>query len=192
MITNGGIHMKSIEEKILYKGKWIALKETTYTAKNGEEIRWESIERTNTNKTAIIIAKLVPSNRYVFIKQYRPAINNYILGFPAGLIEGESLEEEALRELKEETGYFGTVKSISPILYSNAALLADTVRLVTIEVDENLKENKNPVQHLEAEEEIEVILVSKSNVKEFLIEEQKNGTAVGVGPWYVFCGIDCF
>ncbi len=184
--------MKSIEEKILYKGKWIALKETAYTAKNGEEIRWESIERTNTNKTAIIIAKLVPSNRYVFIKQYRPAINNYILGFPAGLIEGESLEEEALRELKEETGYFGAVRSISPILYSNAALLADTVRLVTIEVDENLKENKNPVQHLEAEEEIEVILVSKSNVKEFLIEEQKNGTAVGVGPWYVFCGIDCF
>ena len=192
MITNGGMRMKSIEEKILYKGKWIALKETAYTAKNGEEIRWESIERTNTNKTAIIIAKLVPSNRYVFIKQYRPAINNYILGFPAGLIEGESLEEEALRELKEETGYFGTVKSISPILYSNAALLADTVRLVTIEVDENLKENKNPVQHLEAEEEIEVILVSKSNVKDFLIEEQKNGTAVGVGPWYVFCGIDCF
>lgn len=192
MITNGGMHMKNIEEKILYKGKWIALKETAYTAKNGEEIRWESIERTNTNKTAIIIAKLVPSNRYIFIKQYRPAINNYILGFPAGLIEGESLEGEALRELKEETGYLGTVKSISPILYSNAALLADTVRLVTIEVDENLKENKNPVQHLEAEEEIEVILVSKSNVKDLLIEEQKNGTAVGVGPWYVFCGIDCF
>ena len=184
--------MKNIEEKMLYKGKWIALKETSYTAKNGEKIRWESIERTNTNRTAIIIAKLVPSNRYVFIKQYRPAINNYILGFPAGLIEGESLEEEALRELKEETGYFGTVKSISPTLYSNAALLADTVRLVNIEVDENLKENKHPVQHLEAEEEIEVILVSKSNVKDFLIEEQKNGTAVGVGPWYVFCGINCF
>lgn len=192
MEVNGGIHMKNTEEKILYKGKWIALKETVYTAKNGEEVRWESIERTNTNKTAIIIAKLIPSNRYIFIKQYRPAINNYILGFPAGLIEGESLEEEALRELKEETGYFGTVKSISPILYSNAALLTDTVRVVTIEVDENLKENKYPVQHLEAEEEIEVILVSQNNVKDFLIEEQKSGTAVGIGPWYVFCGIDRF
>lgn len=183
--------MKNTEERILYKGKWISLKETIYTAKNGEEVRWESIERTNTSKTVVIIAKLVPSLQYVFIKQYRPAINNYILGFPAGLIEDENLEEEALRELKEETGYIGKIKSISPALYSNAALVSDTVRLVNIEIDENLEENKNPVQHLESEEEIEVLLIPKNNVKNFLIEEQKNGTAVGIGPWYVFCGMDC-
>jgi ADP-ribose pyrophosphatase len=186
-VIKGGIALKDIKEKILYKGKWISLKETIYTAKNGEQVKWESIERTNTSKTVVIMARLIPSNRYVFIKQYRPAINNYILGFPAGLIEKENLEEESLRELKEETGYVGKVRSISPTLYSNAALVSDTVRLVSIEIDENLEENKNPVQKLESEEEIEVILVLKDYIKHFLLEEQKKGTAVGIGPWYVFC-----
>lgn len=175
--------MKNTEEKILYKGEWISLKET---------VRWESIERVNTSKTVVIMAQLVPTNRYVFIKQYRPAINNYILGFPAGLVEEENLEEESLRELKEETGYIGKVKNISPTLYSNAALVSDTVRLVSIEIDENLEENKNPVQCLESEEEIEVLLVSKDNIKSFLLEEQKKGSAVGIGPWYIFCGLDSF
>lgn len=190
LIINGGTELKDIKEKVLYKGKWISLKETLYKSKSGEEVRWESIERTNTSKTVVIIAKLVPSNRYIFIKQYRPAINNYILGFPAGLIEEENLEEEALRELKEETGYVGTIKNISPVLYSNAALVSDTVRLVNIEVDENLEGNKNPVQQLESEEEIEVMLVSRDNIRNFLLEEQKNGTALGIGPWYIFCGLD--
>lgn len=184
--------MKKIEEKIMHKGKWISLKETTYITKNGEEVKWESIERTNTNKSVVVISKLIPSNRYLFIKQYRPAIDNYIIGFPAGLVEGENLEEEALRELKEETGYKGKVKGISPIISSNAALLTDTVRIVSVEIDENDKENLNPKQQLETEEEIEVILVLKNNVKDFLLKEQKKGTAMGIGPWYAFCGLDDF
>ncbi|NMM64641.1 NUDIX hydrolase [Clostridium sp. P21] len=179
--------MKKVEEKILYKAKWLALKQTTYKSENGETVNWESIERTNTSNTVVIIPKLVPSNRYLMIKQYRPAINNYVLGFPAGLVEGEDLEKEALRELKEETGYVGKVKSISPMLYSNAALLSDTVRVVNVEIDETLEENLNPKQHLESEEEIEVILVNRNNLKSFILEEQQRGTAVGMGPWYAFC-----
>lgn len=184
--------MKKVEEKIVHKGKWISLKETTYITKNGEEVKWESIERTNTNKSVVIVSRLNPSNRYLFIKQYRPAINNYIIGFPAGLVEGENLEEEALRELKEETGYKGKIKGISPIMNTNAALLTDTVRVVSAEIDENDKENLNPKQQLEAEEEIEVILVEREKIKDFLLEEQKKGTAMGIGPWYIFCGLDDF
>jgi ADP-ribose pyrophosphatase len=184
--------VKKVEEKIVHKGKWISLKETTYTTKNGEEVKWESIERTNTNKSVVIISKLIPSNRYLFIKQYRPAINNYIIGFPAGLVEGENLEEEALRELKEETGYKGKIKGISPVMNTNAALLTDTVRVISAEIDENDKENLNPRQQLEAEEEIEVILVEREKIKDFLLEEQKKETAMGIGPWYIFCGLDDF
>lgn len=179
--------MKKVEEKILYKGKWLALKETTYKSKSGEIVNWESIERTNTSNTVVIIPKLVPSNRYLMIKQYRPAINNYILGFPAGLVEGGDLEKEALRELKEETGYIGKIKTISPKLYSNAALLTDTVHVVNAEIDETIEENLNPKQHLESEEEIEVVLVNKNNLKNFLLQEQAKGTAVAMGAWYVFC-----
>lgn len=182
--------MKKRAEQILYKGKWISLKETTYTGKNGEELKWESIERTNTTNTVVIISKLLPSNKYLFIKQYRPAIDKYVLGFPAGLVEGENVEENALRELKEETGYTAKIKSISPLLHSNAALLSDTVRVVIAEIDETLSENIKPRQQLEPEEDIEVILVDRSEIKEFLLSEQEKGTAIGMGPWYAFCGLN--
>ncbi len=178
--------MKKIEKKTLYKGKWLSLEQTTYKNEKGEEVNWESIERTNTSNTVVIISKLIPSNRYLMIKQYRAAINNYVLGFPAGLVEGKDLEKEALRELKEETGYIGEIKSISPMLYSNAALLSDTVRIVKAEINENIEENINPKQQLESEEEIEVVLVEKNNLKNFILKEQTKGTAIGMGPWYAF------
>lgn len=183
--------MKHVDNTILYNGKWLSLKQTAYTNKNGKEVKWESIQRTNTTKTVVIIPKLIPSNTYIFIKQYRPAINNFVIGFPAGLVENDDLEKEAIRELSEETGYHGKVKKISPTLYSNPALLTDTVNLVSVEIDEKMEENKNPVQCLEEEEEIEVIRVKRNDVVNFLRQEQKIGTAIGIGPWYVFGNTVC-
>ncbi|MBR9648817.1 NUDIX hydrolase [Clostridium tyrobutyricum] len=181
--------MRKIDEKILYRGKWISLKEITYRGKKNDELKWESVERTNTVNTVVMLSKLIPSNRYILIKQYRAAIDNYVIGFPAGLMENDDAAENALRELKEETGYIGKVGSESPLLYSNAALLSDTVRLLGITVDENLPENKNPKQELEDSEDIEVILIEKHKIIDFLKKEQKSGTALGIGCWYVFCGL---
>lgn len=48
--------------------------------------------------------------RVVIEKQYRPPVGKVCIEFPAGLIdEGETVEECAIRELKEETGYIGTI-----------------------------------------------------------------------------------
>ena len=46
----------------------------------------------------------------MIIVQYRPPVEAFCVEFPAGLIdEGESPEQAAVRELKEETGYSGKV-----------------------------------------------------------------------------------
>ncbi|CAB1250981.1 NUDIX domain-containing protein [Clostridium sp. MT-14] len=182
--------MRKLSDKTLYSGNWIKLEEITYEGKKHEQLKWESIERTNTTNTVVIISKMVPSNRYILIKQYRPTIDNYVIGFPAGLVESGSLPENALRELKEETGYTGNVKSVGISLYSNAALLTDKVRVVKVEIDENLEENKKPKQNLEAAEDIEVIALKKEEIKKFFLKEQARGIAVAMGPWYAFFGME--
>ena len=42
------------------------------------------------------------------------------LEFPSGLIDpGETLVQGAERELLEETGYHGTIESVSPVVYAD-------------------------------------------------------------------------
>lgn len=133
-----------------------------------------------------MIVQLKPSNRILLIRQYRPVLEKYFIGFPAGLAESEDIGAEALRELKEETGYAGRVLAVSPDLRNNPALLNDKVYLVRIEVDENAPENQNPQQELEVSEEIAVHLIPPGEVAAWLRERHAAGDGVGIGPWYAF------
>jgi ADP-ribose pyrophosphatase len=179
--------MKKINEKTVYDGTWLSVSEAVYQNKEGKEIRWECVHRKKSTVGVVIVARLVPSKRFILIKQHRPAIDGYIISFPAGL--GFNDPNHALVELKEETGYTGKIIDVSPVLKTGSSLINDNARTVYIEVDENLPANQNPVQTLEDAEDIRVCLVAKEDAKDFLLEQIKQGTHVAANLWYVF-GID--
>ncbi len=54
-----------------------------------------------------IIKSSVKKPQFILIANYRAPVDKYVLEFPAGLMDNEHLEENAMRELKEETGYVG-------------------------------------------------------------------------------------
>jgi len=176
---------KKISEKILYKGRWITLKESTHLNREEKEIKWESVERNQKQKVLTIIPKFKYSDNYILIKQYRAATANYVIGFPAGVSETDNYKEEALRELKEETGYTGTVAEISPTI-KLAGIINESMKIVHVEVDETDPVNNDPKQSLEPSEEIEVLIKRKDEIKNFLLQEKNKGYEIGVGPWYVF------
>ena len=176
--------MKKIDEKTLYKGQWLSVHETIYQNKQGKKLTWETVHRTRSNVGVVIVARLMPSQRFVLIKQYRPAIDGYIIAFPAGL--GFNDPNHALVELKEETGYVGKIVDVSPVLKTGAALINDSARIVYVEVDEQLPANQNPVQELEDSEDIQVCLVKRQEAKNFLLEQIKQGTHVAANLWYIF------
>lgn len=61
-------------------------------------------------------------------KQYRPPIGMVVVEVPAGLIDaGESPEECAVRELKEETGYVGVAEETSPVMYNGTFVDSEVI-----------------------------------------------------------------
>lgn len=177
--------MKKNGEKTVYQGNWLRVKIIS-GEKESKQYDWEVVERTNEYGAIVIVACLLPSRRLVLLKQYRLLIENYIIAFPAGLAESSDIEAEALRELEEETGYHGRVTRVSPPLKSNPALINDHIYIVNVEIDETAPENQHPVQHLEASEEIEVLLAEEQQIAAFLAKKHQEGFEIGIGPWFAF------
>jgi ADP-ribose pyrophosphatase len=184
--------MRKISEKVVFRGKWLSLKESLFVNRNDEQVTWEIVERTRPNLVVVVLAKLVPSNRFVLIRQFRHTLDGSIIGFPAGIIElgrrrdPDAVRREALRELREETGYLGRITGTSPPLKTHSGIMDQESLLLRAEIDETLPENRAPVQELEPGEEIEVILKKRESIRDFLLEEHRRGTLIGPGIWYLF------
>lgn len=181
--------MRRRREKILFQGKWLSIKQTLYRTASGEKVEWELVERSRGETIIILLARLVPSGRYLLLKQFRAGINQPVIALPAGCVKpGDDLHRQAIAELKEETGYRGRVVEISPRLKINPAIMDCDVHVFKLEVDETDPDNAYFLQELEPAEEIEVILKSRAEIREFLIEEIRHGTSVDLACWLVFAG----
>ena len=165
-----------LKEHLLYQGSWSNLVELSYQDENKKIRKWEGLHRKNNAEAVIIIAKLEPSERYIIIRQFRPPTNSYLVEFPAGLVDkGETLEQTAIRELFEETGYIGEVFQISPRLYSSPGILSEAVFFAHMSVDENLPENQSPKAQNEPGEFIKVFTKSVNEISEFFNKEISQG-----------------
>lgn len=62
----------------------------------------------------LVALAITPENRILLVRQYRPAIEQFSLELPAGMLEqGETPSDAIERELLEETGY--SARSITPL-----------------------------------------------------------------------------
>ncbi|MBF0289677.1 MAG: NUDIX hydrolase [SAR324 cluster bacterium] len=175
-----------ISEEVCYPGNWLECTKILYEDENKQQRSWECVHRKNRVDAVIVIPRLNSSGRYIVIKQFRPPIGNYILEFPAGLIDAkETPEETAVRELKEETGYTGKIMHISPRLPTSPGMLSEACYFASLEIDETLEINQSPQPANEPEEFIEVFLKHPEEIAEFVKKEMETGTMVDI-KFYTF------
>lgn len=171
---------------VLYAGKFLTLKKLHFRDRRGRECTWEAAQRVHTGGAAVLIPKLVPSGKYLLIRQFRPPTGKCVIEFPAGLIDpGESVEDTALRELYEETGYRGRITRTLPWCCSSPGMTGESFATAFMEIDE-AQYPAPPEQHLEDSEDIELFAVTPEEVPAFLAEARRRGDAVDAKVEYFF------
>lgn len=112
-------------------------------------------------------------NKIVLIKQYRYPIGDYLYELPAGLIDdGETAEQAAVREMKEETGleftvYEGGFSGFRRPFFMGAGYTDEASSAVFGYV-----ESLEGEQMLEDTERIQVLIADKNMAKKILSEEK--------------------
>ncbi|MBT7349793.1 NUDIX hydrolase [candidate division WWE3 bacterium] len=176
--------MKVTKREVVTKRPFLNLMEATYN-NEGNEGKWTYVSR-STKKTgqsdAVMVVGITKNNQVVLIKQYRVPADDYIIEFPAGLIdEGETAEEAAKREFKEETGMEITkILKVSPSTYNSAGLTDETVTMVFAEVEGEPSNEGN-----ESTEDIEILVLDRTQLHEL---EQDSNTKWSAKGW-LYCGI---
>lgn len=138
------ITAKKIEEKEVYHGKRIQVKELRYDT--GKQIIYREHVIAG---TAVVILCIKEDNMVVMVQEERTAVRKKILSLPAGMIEeGETPEEAAIRELEEETGYLAK-KATKLIGYHPTCGYSDEYVIICI-----AEELTKTQQHLDVGEEL--------------------------------------
>jgi ADP-ribose pyrophosphatase len=109
---------------------------------------------------ACVIVPYLPDGRLVLIRQYRPAIDRWLVELPAGTLDAaEAPRTCAKRELEEETGYrAGRMDHIASFFLCPG--ISDERQHVFLARD--LEES---IQHLDPTERIEVLRVSEPELR---------------------------
>jgi ADP-ribose pyrophosphatase len=152
----------------MWKGKFVVVH------KRG---RWEFVARTNATKAVVILAE--HDGKLILIEQHRMPVGGRCLELPAGLVGDEdpdaTVEGTAVKELEEETGF--TAERIERLgeFHSSPGMLSESFVLVRAHGVTKVGEGGG-TEH----EEIDVHLVPRTEIADFVASRRDQGVAVDV------------
>ena len=153
-------HVERVGRKKVYEGAIIDVYQDTMRLPDGTEEKWDFVDH---RMGAAAVVAVTEDGKLLMVRQYRPALDRYTLEIPAG--KRDLLTEDTLitskRELKEETGYESDD-------WRKLLSVRTTVAFCDEHIDIYLAENckKTSGQHLDPEEDIEILEFDAESLKE--------------------------
>jgi len=91
-----------VESQHVYRGRAIHMRVDSVVKPNGKKTTREVVEHVD----CVVILPIDSKGNVLLVRQFRHAVGKELLELPAGSIDpGETPEQAAVRELREETGY---------------------------------------------------------------------------------------
>lgn len=171
-------------------GRWLRLQEIEYAGCDGKVRTWEAAGRRARQGAVVVITRLLPSGQYLLVQQYRPPVDAFVLEFPAGLIDpAEDPRQTAVREVKEETGFTGSVVWFSGDALSSPGMSGESVFMAVVEVDEQAPANQHPATAWDESEHIVTFQVAPADIPAFLHERLAQGVILDSKVISYFLGL---
>ena len=139
--------------------------------------RWEYVSRTGSTNAVVIFAE--HDGKVILIEQYRVPVGGTCLELPAGLVgdedENATVEDTAIKELEEETGF--TCDRVERLgeFHSSPGMVAESFTLVRAQGVRKIGDGGG--NH---DEDITVFLVPREEIPEFVESRRAAGSAVDV------------
>lgn len=139
--------------------------------------RWEYASRTRDIRAVVILAEV--DGKIILIHQPRAAIGKRCLELPAGLVGDEdgaaTVEDTAIKELKEETGYTATHIERLGDFFSSPGMVAESFTLVRATGLMKIGDGGGTDS-----EDIKVHLVARADIPVFVETMRSDGVGIDV------------
>ena len=181
-----------MKDAITEEGKWKVLKSEYLFKRPWLTVRRDCVELPDGRQNQefyvleypdwVNVIAITEDGQFVMERQYRHGLRKTCFEIPAGVMEkGETPLEAAKRELMEETGYGeGEWTNIMNVSGNSST----TNNISHCFVAKGVK--KISGQHLDSTEDLEIVLLSRDQVKDLMVNDQIRQSLMAAPLWRFF------
>lgn len=153
---------KTISMERIYTGRIVSLELHDVELSNGHKAKREVVR----HGPAVAVVAQRQDGRFVFVRQFRKPVEQPMLEVVAGGCEpGEELEEAALRELREETGYEATHMQRLGAIYPSPGYVDERIEIFYARLwlepsDRELDEDEDVEVHVHSRDVVRALIRS--------------------------------
>ncbi len=145
---------KTVNKTTAFSGKLLSLEQHDVVTENGLSAYREIVRHPG----AIGVIARLPGNQFVFVRQYRKAVERVMTEVVAGMLDaGEKPIDAAHRELLEETGYRASSMKHLGAIYASPGYVDEKVEIFLADLLPGADGKK-----LDHDERVEVVVMNRN------------------------------